>query len=151
MRSNLFASAAVDGQVDLANFDWSTQGGLQGLETSADALAILPADWAARLEPLTAFRGQTHINFRADGVGAELAQCRFAVAGASRGRIEDPRLPQPLADVEAEFHCNNELLQLDRLTARAGETLAPAGRKMVRVCEWRSPAVAGHRREARDR
>ena len=138
MRSNLFSSAALDGQLDLANFGWSVQGGLQGLETSADALAVLPSEWSARLEPLTAFRGQTHINFRAAGLGAAPAQCRFAVAGVSRGRIEDPRLPQVLTNVEAEFRCNNDLLQLDRLTAHAGETLLQfAGR-------WSQFAHGGH-------
>ena len=121
LRSNLFAAAALEGQVDVSNWSWSARGTVEGLETSPEALTALPQSMAERVHLLSAFRGRTQLSVKAQGQGTAPDQCRFAASGVCEGRLEDSRLPQPLTDVRARFSCDNQSLRIEQATARAGE------------------------------
>jgi hypothetical protein len=143
----LFSAAAVEGQLDAEHWTWSVQGTVQGLETSSEALSALPAALAARFQWLSSYRGQTQLNFRAQGQGCDWRQSQFACSGTSRGRIEDRRLPQPLTDVQLQFRCDGHTFELEQATARAGETrltLSGSASEYLTGGPWRCQGVAEH-------
>ncbi len=66
-------------------------------------------------------RGQVQLDFRLSGRDAKSAP-RFEVDGeVAHGQIEDARLPMPLTDLRATFHCDNELVRVTDLRARQGQ------------------------------
>lgn len=120
----------IQGIVDPVSQHWELRGAVEGLEFNPRLRNALPREAADALAPLASIRGRTHFGFR---VASQLP------AGASRrvrpvvefeadgqiseGRVDDARLPDPLTDVEATIHCDNQLLRIDGLSARCGQAV----------------------------
>jgi hypothetical protein len=118
-----FRQLAINGSFDPRTRQWSLGGTLEGLDVSPELHAALPAPWAAQIAPLAALRGQIDLlTFRVNYDPLAPAPYTFDVSGhLSRGRIEDPRLPHALTDVQANLHCDNQGYRVDQLVARDGQ------------------------------
>jgi hypothetical protein len=120
-RAEVRGTLSPDGQ------SWTLSGSGEGLQISADALSALPAlpqgfggDWS-RLASLR--DGQAQLTFLATHNAGSGQPVLFEVDGRlSGGRIEDPRLPHPLTDVQGSFHCDNTGCTIENLTAHSGQT-----------------------------
>ncbi len=98
-------------------------GTVDGLDFSP-FLASLPADVAQQLAPLSALRAQAGIEFRLAYDPAAAPPLKFQTTShVSQGRIDDPRLPFPLEDLQATVHANNGGVVIEKLVARNGQTL----------------------------
>lgn len=119
-RGELRGTLAPDGQT------WTLAGSGEGLQISADALGALPTlpKWlGAGLSRLASLRdGQAQFTFLATHNANDPQPVQFEVdGGLSGGRIDDPRLPHPLTDVQGSFHCDNGGCSIENLTARSGQ------------------------------
>ena len=114
----------ISGQFDRAN-GLDITGAAAGIDISPELISVLPASQAARLGPLAALRGQANLQFHVknDPAQPDGGGLQFLLAGQLvSGRDEDARLPQALADMQADFHADNHGFVLDKLTARNGPT-----------------------------
>ncbi len=122
----------LTGAIDPASGRWSIGGHVESLSISPEFRAALPEHVADRLKECAAVRGQVQLDFRLSGQGAKTVP-RFDVDGrVTHGQIEDARLPMPLTDLRATFHCDNELVRLTDLSGRQGQAT------------WRVPRFERH-------
>ena len=129
----------IDGLLDPNSGQWRLKGAVEGLEFCPRLRAALPRELSTALAPLSSVRGRTHFGFEAsrpphdrspqaprEGSRSHReppAMLQFTIHGnISEGRIDDARLPEPLTDVEATIHCDNDGVQVDQLSARCGQT-----------------------------
>jgi hypothetical protein len=122
LSSSLFAAATVDGRVNVETATWSIGAEVQGLEVSPDLTNLLPRRLSSQKAIPGTYRGQADFRCHLEGQADEFADCRFTASGTFCGRIDDPRLPQPLTNALVVFRSNNEAVQIDEATAQAGET-----------------------------
>ena len=102
---------------------WRLGGRVGGLIISPDLTQSLPVPVSQWLEPLQSVRATASINFRIDHDAARDKPYWFDVeTQVQRGRIDDRRLPYPLADVNGSMRFTHEGIAIDRLTARSGRT-----------------------------
>lgn len=125
-----FKRVRVQGQVDSQSFDWSVWGTLDALEMSPHMLGNVPADVARYLSLLTTLRARAHLNFRLSHRASDEDPWQFVVEGRLvEGQLDDPRLPLPLTELEADVYCDNRQLRIEQLSARSGPaTLQMSGR-----------------------
>ncbi len=96
---------------------WAAKGKLDDLRVSPDFFAALPGGIVNDLVSTTQIRGNATTTFAASG-GANLAASKFDIATMfSGGRIDDPRLPHPLVDVNADIHVDQTGLDIRRCDA----------------------------------
>ncbi len=120
---------------------WSMSGTVDGLEISAELRDSLPEAVAMRMEPLGTLRGRADFSFKLSGDDSERSP-RFEIHGTlAGGRLEDARLPYPLADIQANVHCDNAGLQIHELTARHGPTMWHVAQFDRRGYDSQSPFV----------
>ncbi|HUT12544.1 MAG TPA: hypothetical protein VMY42_18750 [Thermoguttaceae bacterium] len=111
----------VTGWVDSQRQAWSVEGTVEGLEISPELREVVPEPLAEKLAVLGELRGRATVGFRLGSNGASQSPYQFELAGQLQsGRIVDPRLPDPLTEVQATVRLNNEGLHVDELTARCG-------------------------------
>ena len=112
----------VDGQVSPDGSRWSMGGRAEGLEISPSLFQSLPTEMARSLAALQGVRGQADFDFQVSHAGDRQVPHEFEFKGRfSRGRVDDSRLPNPLTDVEAEFHIVNRGVAINNLTAHGGQ------------------------------
>jgi hypothetical protein len=125
----------IDGLVDPASTAWEMRGAVEGLEFNPRLRTALPREIAEMLQPLSTVRGRTYLGFhvkRSGGIGASSTaevpsgqnappSVEFVISGTiSEGRIDDARLSEPLADVEATIRADNRGFVVQDLSARCG-------------------------------
>ncbi len=125
----------IDGVLDPTSVAWEVRGAIEGLEFNPRLRTALPREIAAMLQPLSTVRGRTYLGFHVKrnkgqvSPGAaqvphgasDLPAIEFVINGKiSEGRIDDARLPEPLADVEATIRADNHGLVIQDLSARCG-------------------------------
>ena len=112
----------VDGQVSPDGSRWSLGGTAEGFEISPSLFQALPAEMSQSLAALQSVRGQADVDFKVSHAGNEQVPYQFDVKGRfSRGRVDDLRLPNPLTDVEADFHILNRGVAVINLSAHCGQ------------------------------
>jgi len=119
LRAEVRGTLSPDGQ------SWTLAGSGEGLQISANALGALPTfptGLAADLSRLASLRdGLAQVTFLATHNANDQRPVQFEVHGRlSGGRIEDPRLPHPLTEVQGSFYCDNSGCTVEDLTARSG-------------------------------
>jgi hypothetical protein len=121
----------LEGQLEPEAHAAGVTGTIDGLDFSPEFLAALPADLAGQLASLSALRAQANIEFRLAYNPAAATPLTFqSTSRVSRGRIDDPRLPFPLVDLEATVHANTSGVLIEKLVARNGQTtLELSGRR----------------------
>ncbi len=102
---------------------FSLGGRVQNLTVSPDLRDALPSDLARRLRGLGSLRGQVDFDFRVGHEPAAAQPWQFVIAGQMlRGRVDDPRLPYPITDIQTSFTAEATGLAIEGLTARSGRT-----------------------------
>jgi hypothetical protein len=123
LRGDHFKHVQVEGLTDATGAAWSAWGTMDGLEMSQHTLNALPRDAAKYLSFLTTLRAQAHFQFRVAHRRGAAEPVDFVLQGhLAEGRLEDPRLPLPLTDLEADVFCDNRQLRVERVTAQSGST-----------------------------
>lgn len=111
----------VSGLVEPDRMEWSLAGVVEGLNLSPRLLESLPSELAARLAPLKPLRGKADFNFQFTRNPAAEPSSHFRLDGElTQGRVDDARLPTPLADLRAAFRVDNKGLSLVDLFAYGG-------------------------------
>ena len=111
----------IEGLVDPDGHKWTVDGSIEELEVSPDMRDALPAELTERLSLLDSVRGLATLGFRASSGPSAESPVRFELAGQlKRGRVDDPRLPRPVTDLEATFQVNNEGLSIENLSGSSG-------------------------------
>ena len=115
--------AELQGRYDCATTRGVIGGRAEQIEIGPDLLAALPAALAERVRPLASLRGRVDLSFRADLDPARPEPCLFDIDGElTRGKVDDPRLPLPLADLAGRVHVSNQGFRVEQATARSGLT-----------------------------
>ncbi len=122
LRGDFVQRIQVAGRFSTARPQWQLSGTAEGVELGPELLAALPAHLVEGSEPIRALRGKAAIRFELANDPSGEQPCLYrTVCQLARGRIDDPRLPYPLIDVDAYVRCENGLLSIDRLTASHGQ------------------------------
>ncbi len=112
----------VEGEVRSDGSRWSLGGTVDGLEISPSLFQSLPAAMARKLKALESVRGQADFGFQVSYASERQVPYQFDLKGRlSRGRVNDSRLPNPLTDVEADFHVTNRGVAINDLAAHDGQ------------------------------
>jgi len=115
------------GVVDASRKSWSIHGSIEGLDVSPELLKGLPDPLAAKLAVAGELRGQAVLSFRASADASSDAALQWEVSGVlTRARLDDPRLPHPLTDVQTKFRLDNKQLVVEELVARSGSATVQA-------------------------
>ncbi|MEX0819468.1 MAG: AsmA-like C-terminal region-containing protein, partial [Pirellulaceae bacterium] len=95
------------------------QGNVEGLELGSQTINALPDDVATQLAVFRVATGTTNFAFSYAKQGSTAA-ANYSLVGKFVGRIEDPRLPQPLMNVRLPFELTNQGLRIQDAAAQAG-------------------------------
>ncbi len=118
-----FKHVKVQGLADPTGTEWSAWGTIEGLEMSQRMLSALPADVAEYLSVLATLHARALFEFRVGHQQGAANPVDFVLQGhLAEGRVEDPRLPFPLSDLEADVFCDNRQLRIENVTAQSGPT-----------------------------
>jgi len=127
---DLLRGAEIEGQVDPHQPRWTIRGSVASVAISPELRDALPPEWAAPLAHLRSLRGDARLDFQARYDPDEETPLDFAVsARLAQGRLDDPRLPHSLSDVEATVDLDREGIRVKRFSARCDQaTLELSGR-----------------------
>lgn len=118
-----FQTVDLQGRVDPNTGTWEVEGVAEALQLSPQLHADLPTTWREKLAKAAPISGQITLQFRLAQKQAEEAPIDFAFSGTlTDGQVADPRLPVRLHDAEAEFYWDNDLLLIEKFSARNGDT-----------------------------
>ena len=118
-----FKRVKIQGLTDPTGAEWSAWGTIDGLEMSQRMLSALPADVAKYVSFLATLRARAHFEFRLGHRRGAADPVDFVLQGhLAEGRVDDPRLPLPLTDLEADVFCDNRQLRIEQVTAQSGPT-----------------------------
>ncbi|MBC8350954.1 MAG: hypothetical protein H8E66_03150 [Planctomycetes bacterium] len=107
------------GQVNPPLDEWNLDGDVEGLDLSPQIIDALPDDISTQLADLRVATGSTAFSYSFEKQGAD-ATANYSLVGDFVGRIEDPRLPQPLMNVQLPFVLTNHGIKVQDAVAQAG-------------------------------
>lgn len=112
----------VRGSLDAATGQWHCAGQATGLAISPELYLSLPNYFVPTYDP-SILRATGTINFELSGDPAQKPAIRTAVeCKIERGQIDDSHLPFPLMDVEGQIRLEDNVVTIDRLSARHGQS-----------------------------
>jgi len=112
----------LSGRVDPETSSWSVAGSIDGLEIAPELRDSLPGPLAQRLAVLGELRGHASVDFQVTYDARQRSPLGFVFSGRlERGRIDDPRLPYPLSELQARFRIHDGGVRIDGLTGRSGQ------------------------------
>ena len=117
-----FQRAKVTGRLEAhgAGFQLD-EGSIDRLDISPEFYNALPAELAGPFAPIASLRATCGLKFAIVHLPAENRPWAFRVDGQlSRGRYDDPRLPDALTELEAVFHANNGGIEVKSLSCNFG-------------------------------
>ena len=122
-------SGSAGGTIDRFNiragFDtlskrWQANGSIRGLQLSRALLARLPVVLSEYLQQLSGIEGEATAQFEV--TGAPATSPTFKVGGKfSNGRLQDPRLPYVLDNLQGNFFCDNQQIQIRDFKATSSD------------------------------
>jgi hypothetical protein len=119
--SGVVKQIQLSGYLDPNNGSWDAQGRFEQLNFSPRLLSMLPPRFAQYFYQLSGLECQSSCTFSATYQASQPIQ--FEILGTIvDGRLRDPRLPYPLEELNSDFFCNNNMLQLRSMRARSGAT-----------------------------
>jgi hypothetical protein len=111
------------GWVDPLSGRLQIDGQVAGLRLAPELADLLPPEMIADFSGIKSLRAQAELRFHCDHDAAREPPLQFELAGELlRGRIDDPRLPRPLADLQAGIRLTQEGFEINDLQARDGNT-----------------------------
>ncbi|MDA1053722.1 MAG: hypothetical protein O3C40_25005 [Planctomycetota bacterium] len=111
----------LQGQINPTRDEWDLQGNVEGLDLSSQTIDTLPDDFATPLAQLRVATGVTDFAFSYAKQGPS-ASASYSLVGNFVGRIEDPRLPQPLMSVRLPFELSDQGVKVQGALAEAGQS-----------------------------
>ncbi|MFO7907599.1 MAG: AsmA-like C-terminal region-containing protein [Planctomycetota bacterium] len=118
-----FKHVELKGLVNAVDGSWSAGGTIDGLEMSERLLHVLPKDMAQYASLLATLRARAHFQFRLARTPDQEEPIRVNVWGElSEGRVDDPRLPLPLTELQGKVFISNQEIRIDNAVARSGST-----------------------------
>ncbi len=127
----------LEGQLDPRALACDVSGRIEDLAVSPELRDALPAELADKLQVLGALRGLAELDFSVAHHPAGERPPRFEVTGhLSRGRINDPRLPYPLTEMQAMFHLENDGIAIEHLLARSGQASIRVSYRRNGYTDW---------------
>jgi len=121
LSGDYFRQIVVQGWLNPDQATWSVNGSLADLEIGPELRDLLPEPWMARLGLLSGCRGKMEMQFQVSYDPSQASKYSYRVDGRmTQGRIEDPRLPQTLTDVNGKLHFSPEGYWLEDFSARGG-------------------------------
>ncbi|MCH7727876.1 MAG: hypothetical protein IH991_15570, partial [Planctomycetes bacterium] len=131
MEGSYVRRISFNGSFDLDRPDWEIRGEAADLEISQQLRNSLPSELRDALEPLSTLRARLTVKFKLQSSSEEGIPITFAVHGKLKnGQIDDPRLPYPLTDIQADLACDNTGIRVKNMTARSGQG------KIKLDCNW---------------
>ncbi len=119
-----FKHVNLNGVMDAQHGNWAAWGTIDGLEMSQQLLSVLPDSVTQYVSLLATLRARAHFEFRLAHEANDTEPVRVEVHGhISEGRVDDPRLPLPLTELEADVHCSNQQIRIENVTARSGPAM----------------------------
>ncbi len=116
------------GRLNRKTMQLQLSGNVEGLDISPELHAALPAQIVKPLAPLRALRARAGAGFRVAYDPQAVPPVSFDLQGkVERGRLDDPRLPYPLTDLQATVHCTNDLIQVTNAFCRSRQTTVRLG------------------------
>jgi hypothetical protein len=122
---DFFQRIQLSGRIERAGQGFQVdQGVIDRLEISPEFQQALPRELAVSFAPLSSLRATCSINqFAILYRPNQAAPWQFDMQGKlSRGRYDDPRLPEPLTELAATFRADNRGIVVDELTGRLGHS-----------------------------
>lgn len=111
----------IDAYLDPGGKAWLASGTLEELELSPELLRSLPWEVDKLLPRTTSLRGVVKARFAIRLDTRVASALDFRVVGQlNRGTLFDSRLPYPLTDLRANFHCDRQGIAIEDLAARHG-------------------------------
>jgi hypothetical protein len=99
------------------------EGAIDRLDISPEFYNTLPAELAEPFAVIASLRATCGLTFAVIHRPLEEQPWTVSVDGhVSRGRYDDPRLPQALTELTADFHANNSGLVVKELTCKFGQS-----------------------------
>lgn len=124
MTGDFVRRIAVEGTINSGAPGVRLVGQVDSLEVCPELNAALPLEVASNLETVRSLRAQVSLNFQLFLVSQGNWQILYDVAGQlNQGRLDDPRLPHPVADIRASFWCRNSGIEVQNLCATMGPTM----------------------------
>ncbi len=118
-----FKHVKLQGKADTHKGSWLAWGTIDGLEMSRQMTAALPDDVAKYLSVWVTLRARAQLEFQVGHEPGDAVPLRYRVQGhLSDGRVDDPRLPLPFTDLEADVRIDNQQVSIQQVTARSGPT-----------------------------
>ena len=119
-----FGRGEIEGSVGAETKRWQLSGRFDDATLSPELQQDLPGDLAEHLAPIRQLRGHLGLKFQINHDPKQPQPLRFAAVGAfTQGRLEDPRLPYPLSDIQAQIRVDQQGIRIEKATARNGKTL----------------------------
>ena len=110
------------GEVDPERPALVLAGKIDGVQISPEMRNVLPDGAGSNLSVLGSLRGQTEALFQIDYDPAAPQPWKFNVTGQlAGGRIDDPRLPRPLTEINATVHVDNQGFAIQKFEARSNQ------------------------------
>ncbi|MEX2142058.1 MAG: AsmA-like C-terminal region-containing protein [Pirellulales bacterium] len=119
-----FQRVTMAGRLEANGEDFHVeQGVINGLDISPEFRSALPAELAEPFAAIASLRATCGLTFAVIHRPLEEQPWTFSVDGhISRGRYDDPRLPQALTELTADFHANNSGLVVKELMCKFGQS-----------------------------
>lgn len=115
-----FKQIEFDGYTMRDGSQWRVAGVAHGLGMAPKALERLPGPARGVAAPLVGVEGAARLDFRVEHAANQ--PLKYCVRGElAHGRIVDPRLPEPLTDVDVVALCDNGGVRFEKFNARLGQ------------------------------
>ena len=117
-----FRQVIFNGKVDPDRPALDLAGNINGVEISPKLRGVLSDAFGCDLSMLGSLRGQTEVHFNVAYDPALPQRWQFDVTGQlAGGRIDDPRLPHALTEINATVRVDNQGFAIRPLKARCGQ------------------------------
>ncbi len=117
-----FQRASIKGQLAAHGSGFRIdEGGIDRLDVSPELYSALPTELADPFTAIASLRATCDLKFAIVHLPQQNQPWAFAVDGhLYRGRYDDPRLPEALTELAAEFHAENRGVEIRKLTCNFG-------------------------------
>ena len=111
----------IEGEAAPNTGQWQIKGNQIRIDLSPTLRDSLPVELSRHIGVLGSLVAKSEVNFDITYDPRKPTPMTYKVGGSLRnGRLEDPRLPYPLMDVTADFHCDHKTAVVEKIKARYG-------------------------------
>lgn len=127
--TGLLKDTVLRGVLDPVSKSWKVEGAIDSLRFSPKLLELLPPQLSQYFTQLSGLECRASSHFVVSSAQGQVRERDVADAPVSfefqgrisDGRLRDPRLPYPLENLNADFFCKNQMLQIRTMQATSGD------------------------------